>query len=349
MLEDKECRKMVLTRPYVSVRDCKDGKTVSGSIAMPSVCLTAIRPDHIKYVHTQLAKNARQAYGVSEMSGYQVSAGSWGTGRAVARIPRVHGSGTHRAGQGAFGNMCRGGGMYAPTKTYRRWHRKVNETEKRHATASAIAAASVPAIVMARGHRIDAMPEVPCVVSNDVERMSKSKDVIALLKKLGLEVELERCKDSKTIRAGKGKLRNNRYTQRRGVLFVYAGDNECTKAFRNIPGVECCHVSRLNLLQLAPGGLVGRLCLYSEDAFKQLQTVWGAPNGGADKKGYVLPRGLMTNTDISRIINSNEIQSVLNPAKKGTPKRTQHKNPLTNHAVKCRLNPAIKARKTQAK
>ena len=32
-----------------------------------------------------------------------------GTGRAVARIPRVRGGGTHRSGQGAFGNMCRGG------------------------------------------------------------------------------------------------------------------------------------------------------------------------------------------------------------------------------------------------
>ena len=61
----------------------------------------------------------------------QTSAESWGTGRAVSRIPRVPGGGTHRAGQGAFGNMCRGGRMFAPTKTWRRWHRKVNVNEKR--------------------------------------------------------------------------------------------------------------------------------------------------------------------------------------------------------------------------
>ena len=54
------------------------------------------------------------------------SAESWGTGRAVARIPRISGSGTSRAGQGAFGNMCRKGRMSHPLKTYRRWHRKVN-------------------------------------------------------------------------------------------------------------------------------------------------------------------------------------------------------------------------------
>lgn len=41
------------------------------------------------------------------VSGHQTSAESWGTGRAVARIPRVRGGGTHRSGQGAFGNVSR--------------------------------------------------------------------------------------------------------------------------------------------------------------------------------------------------------------------------------------------------
>ena len=36
---------------------------------------------------------------MSEKAGHQTSAESWGTGRAVARIPRVGGSGTHRSGQ----------------------------------------------------------------------------------------------------------------------------------------------------------------------------------------------------------------------------------------------------------
>lgn len=84
-------------------------------------------------------------------SGHQTSAESWGTGRAVARIPRVRGGGTHRSGQGAYGNMCRGGRMFAPTKTYRRWHRHVNVAQKRYAICSAIAASGVPALVMARG------------------------------------------------------------------------------------------------------------------------------------------------------------------------------------------------------
>ena len=75
------------------------------------------------------------------------SAESWGTGRAVARIPRVSGSGTHRAGQGAFGNMTRKGRMFAPLKTWRRWHRKVNIKQRRHAIASALAASAITPIV----------------------------------------------------------------------------------------------------------------------------------------------------------------------------------------------------------
>lgn len=85
------------------------------------------------------------------VSGHQTSAESWGTGRAVARIPRVRGGGTHRSGQGAFGNMCRGGRMFAPTKTWRRWHRKINVNQRRYAITSAIAATGVPALVMSKG------------------------------------------------------------------------------------------------------------------------------------------------------------------------------------------------------
>lgn len=70
----------------------------------------------VRSVHTGIAKNNRQPYAVKFEAGMQTSAESWGTGRAVSRIPRVPGGGTHRAGQGAFGNMCRGGRMFAPTK-----------------------------------------------------------------------------------------------------------------------------------------------------------------------------------------------------------------------------------------
>nr|BAG60494.1 unnamed protein product [Homo sapiens] len=120
---------MACARPLISVYSEK-GESSGKNVTLPAVFKAPIRPDIVNFVHTNLRKNNRQPYAVSELAGHQTSAESWGTGRAVARIPRVRGGGTHRSGQGAFGNMCRGGRMFAPTKTWRRWHRRVNTTQK---------------------------------------------------------------------------------------------------------------------------------------------------------------------------------------------------------------------------
>ena len=53
----------------------------------------------IFYIIESIAKNKRHAYSVSENVSHQTSSESWGTGRAVARIPRVGGKRTHRSGQ----------------------------------------------------------------------------------------------------------------------------------------------------------------------------------------------------------------------------------------------------------
>ena len=112
-------------RPVVSVYG-KDGKPTGNSLNLPAVFKAPIRPDVVTQVHTGLNKNNRQPYAVSSIAGEQTSAESWGTGRAVARIPRVRGGGTSRSGAAAFGNMCRGGRMFNPNKTWRRWYRKVS-------------------------------------------------------------------------------------------------------------------------------------------------------------------------------------------------------------------------------
>merc|ERR1712100_350120 len=275
-------------------------------------------------------------------AGYETAAESWGTGRAVARIPRVPGGGTHRSGQGAFGNQCRGGGMFCPTKTWRRWHRRVNVTQKRHAVVTALAASSLPPLVMARGHRIGEVAELPLVVSDGIESVSKTKQALEMLKKLGCAEELKKVVDSKKIRAGKGKMRNRRYVMRRGPLVVYAEDNGIARAIRNIPGVESACVTRLNLLQLAPGGNFGRFIIWTESAFKKLNEMYGSLKSGAPlKKNYTLPRAQMENADVARIINSDEVQSVLRQKLEAPKKFSVKKNPLKNPMVMARLNPGI--------
>jgi len=341
-------------RPVVSVFSAEgDGDASSKSLALPGVFLAPIRPDVVHFVHTNMAKNKRQAYCVNKYAGKTPSAASWGTGRAVSRIPRVQGSGTHRSGQGAFGNMCRGGRMFAPTKTWRKWHRKINVTQKRFAVASAVAASAVPSLVMARGHNIGQLNEVPLVVSNGIEGLTKTSAAVALLKKFGAYDDVEKVISSKTMRAGKGKMRGRRFVQRRGPLVIYNSDNGLKRAFRNIPGVELADVNALNLLQLAPGGHMGRFCVWTQDAFEKLDSIFGTAtepsttrvhNGSA----YRLPKLQMGNSDLSRLINSDEVQSKINAPKQGTPGGVLKRNPLKSAEAMAALNPAAAATKKRA-
>jgi len=98
-------------------------------------------------------------------------------------------------------------------------------------------------------------------------------------------------------------------------------------------------VDRLNLLDLAPGGNFGRFVIWTEGAFKKLVEIYGTANSDAPlKKGYRLPRALMDNADVTRIINSTEIQSVLRPKKTAPKTFGRKKNPLRNDQVMAKLN-----------
>jgi large subunit ribosomal protein L4e len=291
-----------------------------------------------------MAKNHRQAYAVNVSAGHQHSAASWGTGRAVARVPRVSGSGTHRAGQGAFANMCRKGRMFAPTKIWRRWHRPINLKQRRFAICSAIAASAIPSLVMARGHKINRISEIPLVVGSAIESITKTKMAVEFLAKIHADSDVKKAEASKRLRAGKGKMRDRRFTMKRGPLLVYAEDKGVVKAFRNIPAIETCHVDRLNLLQLAPGGHMGRFVIWTEGAFARLDALYGSLHKTAElKKDFHLPVSIMNNPDLSRIINSDEVQSVLRPAKlKRTRRAPIKKNPLRNLYIKWKMNPYAK-------
>merc|ERR1712226_528757 len=267
-----------------------------------------IRPDVVTFVHSNIAKNNRMPYAVSAIAGEQTSAESWGTGRAVARIPRVRGGGTSRSGAAAFGNMCRGGRMFNPNKTWRRWHRRVNVTQRRYATVSAIAATGIPSLAMAKGHSVESVPEFPLVVDDSVQGMKKTKEAVGVLRKLNAWSDVERVKSSRRFRAGRGKMRNRRRVQKRGPLVVYEKDEGISLAFRNIPGVTLLPVDKLNLLKLAPGGHVGRF------------TIWTA----------------------------GEIKACLKPRKTATKRSSVKKNPLKNIKTMLKLNPYAAVQKRAA-
>ena len=338
-------------RPTVSVYSASQDKVV-GNAPLPAVFSAPIRNDVVQFVHKEMAKNGRQAYAVNRLSGMKHSAVSWGTGRAVARIPRVKGSGTHAAAAGAFGNQCRNGRMFAPTKTYRRWHRRINLHQKRYAVTSALAASAVPALLMARGHKVENIAEVPLVVEDAIQQYTKTKDAVAFLEAVRAMDDVNRVNDSRHVRAGAGKQRNRRYVQRRGPMLVL-GDNNGVRAFRNINGLDLANVNALNLLSLAPGGHLGRFLIWTQSAFAQLDKIFGTfTQESAVKKGFVLPPLMLTNSDVTRIMRSDEVRRALKPKKltqKKASRKAQPSNGMKNRRLRLRLNPFEKKRSIASK
>ncbi|PIO16453.1 hypothetical protein AB205_0061370, partial [Aquarana catesbeiana] len=184
---------------------------------------------------------------------------------------------------------------------------------------------------------------------------------------------------SQRMRAGKGKMRNRRRIQRKGPCVIYNEDNGIIKAFRNIPGIALLNVNKLNLLRLAPGGHVGRFCIWTESAFRKLDDLYGTWRKPATlKANYNLPMHKMTNTDLSRILKSPEIQKALRAPmsdpkptalfyyinilgtenikcvfmfgnfSKKVKRRELKKNPLKNLRIMMRLNPYAKTAKRNA-
>jgi len=178
-----------------------------------------------------------------------------------------------------------------------------------------------------------------------LENVQKTKEIIAFLKRFGSYDDVERVVDAKAVRPGIGKIRNHRYKLRKGPLFVYDGaSHNLHHAVRNIPGVEICNVHRLNLRMLAPGGTLGRFIIWTESAFKALDKVFGShKRPSTEKSGYHLHRTVLSHADIAKIINSDAIQSAVNPLKLNhAVHHVQKKNPLNNRQHMEFLNPYAK-------
>jgi len=238
--------------------------------------------------------------------------------------------------------------MFAPTRTWRRWHRKVNINQKRYAVASALAASTVPALVLARGHHISAIPEIPLVIATDaIETLTKTKAALALLTKIKADADVDRCKNT-TKNSGKARLRNRSKKIKVGPLIIVGNKGATTqRAFRNLAGVQVAGVSSLNLLLLAPGGHLGRFIIWTQSAFEQLNTVFGtADKPSTVKNGYFLPRPILTNPDVRRVIQSDSVQALVNN-KPERFVRFRKPNYLKNRKAMSKLNPvAAQARGT---
>lgn len=190
------------------------------------------------------------------------------TGRA--RLPRTKNRRILISGKVAGVSHAVGGPKAHPPKVTKILIKKINTKERTKAILSAISATANPGIVQTRGHVLPENITLPIIFENSIETLKKTKDIYALLDILGLSTNIEKAKENKSYRAGKGKMRGRRYKKRKSVLFVL-GEDSNYKSFKNLEGVDVVNASTLSIKELAPGTHAGRLTIFSENAINKLQ------------------------------------------------------------------------------
>ena len=248
----------------------------SGSIELPKQFTESFRPDLVKRAAIAVQSKTIQPYGAKPTAGMRHSAEisrrrnnyktSYGYG--ISRVPRkiMSHSGNRFSWVGAVAPGTVGGRKAHAPRSEKVLIKDINKKEKRKALRCAISA-TVMSDVVSKRHKL---PEnYPFVLSNDFENLTKTSELLNSLKSLGFVDELSRVSE-KTIRSGKGKLRNRKYKRKVGPLLVVSKDCALEKV-SNIPGVEIIKVDELNALKLAPGMEAGRMALFTEGALVRMK------------------------------------------------------------------------------
>src|SRR5918911_3711719 len=212
-----------------------DGKE-SHTIDLPTVFETPFRYDVIHKAYVNSLSHSYQRQGRYPMAGEVVSAESRNTGLGTARIARAKGEGFSRAGQAAGVASIRQGRVAHPPESWKNIYKKLNDKERQLALCSAIAATARKDLVERRGHRVSKISSFPIIVSDDVEDISKTKDLLKLLTALGLKDELHRLDVSRKARSGTARRRGRQ--GRSAVSAIIITSNDRTDAPKRDRGNE---------------------------------------------------------------------------------------------------------------
>lgn len=239
-----------------------------GEIDLPLSFKEEIRPDIIKRAVDAEQANRRQPYGPSEDAGMSHATESEGKGQGIARVQRM----TQYRNRAAESPNNVGGRRAHPPKPEKDLGKKLNKKERAKARRSALAATGEADLVIGRGHEVENDElSYPIVLEKGVEDIEKTSEAKELLKKLGIYSDVKRAKEGKSIRAGKGKARGRKYRQPTSILVVLPEDSSGVRAFSNLPGITVKHPHQVTVEDLAPGGDMGRLTLFSVKAINEME------------------------------------------------------------------------------
>jgi large subunit ribosomal protein L4e len=241
-------------------------KTIEGGVAkdieLPSMFKEEYRPDLIRKAVLALQSTRRQPHGTYPYAGICSSAVGWGSGRGASHVPRIK-----NGSRAAKVPQARGGREAHPPVVAKVLVKQINQKEKQKAFRSAVAASVREDLVRGRGHLYDGA--VPVIFEDKFESLNRTKDIISALTAAGVYQDIERAKESRKVRAGRGKMRGRRYKQRKSLLIVTT--EEPLRSARNLAGVDVVTIDQLNVEHLAPGMQAGRLTIWTEGAVTRLE------------------------------------------------------------------------------
>jgi large subunit ribosomal protein L4e len=245
----------------------------SVELELPAVFDTPYRPEVIHKVYVNVLSHSYQRQGRYPAAGEMVSAESRNTGLGIARLARARGEGFPRAGQAAGVAGVRHGRGAHPPESWKIIYKKINRKEKQLGLCSAIAATARKELVQLRGHKINNQFKLPLVVSNDIESITKTKDLKNVLTRLGLEDDIARSSLVRKARSGTPRRRGRSSRSGTSVLIVVGNDSRLVALSQSIPGVDIKHAKDVSILDLVPGSKPIRLTIFSQDAIEYIKTL----------------------------------------------------------------------------
>ncbi|HJU12939.1 MAG TPA: 50S ribosomal protein L4 [Candidatus Nitrosotalea sp.] len=253
--------------PVLSVSGTKEGE-----VELPLVFNTPVRTDLIHKAYIHLESHGFQRQGRYPNAGMDVVAESNNppTGHHAARVARMRGGGGGRQGQGGGVAMVRKGRQAHPPVVEKIVYKLLNKKENRLALCSAIAATSSAMFVKLRGHNVGKIESFPIVVSDQIESVSKSKELSKIFDSLHVSDDLARLENRLKRRSGKPQLRGRSTKVGKSVLLVVKDSKSLSKACGSIPGVDVVEAKNLSVLDLAPGARPARLTAFSKGALEEI-------------------------------------------------------------------------------
>ncbi|MFH1234332.1 MAG: 50S ribosomal protein L4 [Candidatus Diapherotrites archaeon] len=251
-----------------------DGKKLREE-SLPAVFSGIIEPELIERAVLAINSASKQPQGVMPHAGMNTTAEYRASRKLPAnvrgmniersRLPRTKNHRAKNAGRVAGVPRSVGGPKAHPPRVEKNIEEKINKKEKRAALNSAVAASREFSLVSKR-HFFEKEIPLPVVIEDKFEELTKTKDVVKTLKAIGISSDLENAKKKTRMRSGKARRRGRTKKEKKSILIVTGKNAAIYKAARNLEGVDISPFDKLSAALLAPGGMPGRLTVFTESA-----------------------------------------------------------------------------------